>query len=767
MSSISPRRNALVAVATVALLIFAGMLVSGHGGVGSTDVTIIGPLGSLVMGIFATCCAANVGWAAHGSQRRAWIALAIGLGTSTAGVAVWCVVALRGIAPISNSSVAELSYLVLPLSASAAGVFGPTRDDSRFGIGLLLDGVIVAASLFLALGSLVIGRADAVSFPRIILVAVTAFYLGLAIMALTVAQKAEPGRRLSTRLLSAGFAAIGTAGAIRVYTNGSLQTADVVVALGWISGAYFFALSAIAFRPEPDFVASTSRWPGLSIWLPYLPMSVAVVIGGVRLWPADRGDDFVFSAGLVLVTAGLIRHLVLIDRRQKLLTAVSDAARRDAVTGLANRRLLDERLAHAVRLYLFLAVPVSLLRVRVDDFKVVNETLGYDASDELLRNVGARIQAGVRASDIVARMGGDEFAVLVEDRREVAAQLAERLARSFDSPLEIRESKVYVHLSIGVASAGSHPGISLTATDLLGQAAAARSRAEQTSATDVQEFAPDLDAPSSSSRRQEFRDGVARLQLLWDLRRAIDDRLLTLVYQPQFEMLSGEVCGAEALLRWHHPTLGTLGPREFLPLVREHGLMDAVTDMVLTQAVADASQWRNAGTTIRVAINLWARSLDEDPLPDRIMAVLNAYGMPADLLTVEITEELMVADFDKVRAVLNRLRGAGVRVAIDDFGSGYSTLTYLRELPIDEVKLDRQLVAPILYDQRAATIARSVIELAEDFGIASVAEGVENEGTAQWLKKFGCDVVQGNYFSGPLPAGEIPYVAANPTWAAD
>jgi EAL domain-containing protein (putative c-di-GMP-specific phosphodiesterase class I) len=191
--------------------------------------------------------------------------------------------------------------------------------------------------------------------------------------------------------------------------------------------------------------------------------------------------------------------------------------------------------------------------------------------------------------------------------------------------------------------------------------------------------------------------------------------------------------------------------------------MDAVTDLVLSRAVADASGWHAAGTAIPVAINVWARSLDEDTLPDRIMSVLDTNGMPANLLTVEITEELVVADFAKCRAVLNRLRAAGIRVSIDDFGSGYSTLTYLRELPIDEVKLDRLLIAPIPYDQRAATIARSVIELAEEFGIASVAEGVENDETVKWLTRFGCDVVQGNYFSGPLPAGEIPHVPSVPT----
>jgi diguanylate cyclase (GGDEF)-like protein len=481
-----------------------------------------------------------------------------------------------------------------------------------------------------------------------------------------------------------------------------------------------------------------------------------VVVGAIHFWPKDRVNAFLFSTGLALVVAMLARHLLALERKRRLLEAMADAALRDTVTGLANRRLLAERLAHAAQLHERLHVPLSVLSIRVDDFKVVNDTLGYAASDALLRGVGARIQGSVRAGDTVARMGGDEFAILVEDRPEVATQVARRIARAFDSALEIGDNRVYIHLSIGVASAEPDEDAAITAADLLNQAEAARSRAEQTSATDVQIFRPERDA--HLGRHQSFRAGVARLQLLWDLRRAIDDRRLTLVYQPQFGMLSGAVCGAEALLRWEHPTLGTLEPSEFLPLVREHGLMDAVTDLVLSRAVADGAAWHAAGTEIPVAVNLWARSLDDDTLPDRIMAVLDENGMSASLLTVEITEELMVADFVKSRAVLNRLREAGIRVSIDDFGSGYSTLTYLRELPIDEVKLDRQLIAPILYDQRAATIARSVIELAEEFDIASVAEGIENEETARWLRRFGCDVVQGNYFCGPLPAGEIPYV---------
>jgi diguanylate cyclase len=751
MSAIAPRRTALVVLATAGLLFLAVMLFGG------AHDSVVGPAGAVIMGAFATGCAVNAAWAARSGQRLAWIALATGLGGWAAGNGLWCYVTLRGTAPLPASSAAEIGYVVLPLCALGATVLVPNRDDDLFGVGLLLDGILVAASLFL-----VVGAADRVSIPRILLAVVTAIYLGLVVIALIVVRTTEPGRRLSTALLTAGFAAIGMAGALHLYENRADHIPDDVVTLGWISGTYFLALSAIAFRMGPDLDTRRSLpFSRHSMWLPYLPVSVALVAFAVRFWPRERGDASIFAAGMVLSVAVLLRQLLVLDRKQRLLDAVADAALRDTVTGLANRRLLDERLAHAMQLHVRLAVPVSLLRVRVDDFNVVNDTLGYAASEELLRSVGARIQASVRADDTVARMGGDEFAILVEDRPEVAAQVGKRLAQAFDSALDIGANRVYVHLSIGVATAGPHDGASVTAGDLLDHAEAARSRAEQTSASDMQTFTPEMDAHLGT--RQSFRDGIARLQLLWDLRRAIDDRLLTLVYQPQFALATGAVCGAEALLRWEHITLGSLEPGEFLPLVREHGLMDAVTDLVLSRAVADASGWHAAGTAIPVAINIWARSLDEDTLADRIMSVLDAHGMPASLLTVEITEELVVADFAKGRAVLNRLRAAGIRVSIDDFGSGYSTLTYLRELPIDEVKLDRHLITPIPYDQRAATIARSVIELAEELGIASVAEGIENDETVQWLRRFGCDVVQGNYFCGPLPAGEIPQVPSVPT----
>jgi diguanylate cyclase len=756
VSALTPRRFALIALATFGLLVFAAML-SGGGSSGPTGVAVIGPVGSFAMSAFATSCAAGAAWAARGGQRLAWTVLAIGLGGWTAGDAVWCYVVLGGIAPVSNTSAADLGYVVLPLCALVAGLVVPSRDGSRFGFALLLDGLLVAASLALVLGVLAIGHlapaAHAVSFPRLVLVTITAIYLGLVVMTSIVTGKAEPRRRLSPGLLAAGFAVIGTAGVVRICGTHP----DKFVILGWVGGIYLVALSAIASQPGPDLDTRPGQPPSkLSIWLPYVPFSVAVVVAFVHYWPANRADAFLFSVGLVLIFTALARDVLTRNRKRRLLAAVSDAALQDTVTGLANRRLFDERLAYAVQLYHHHAVPISVLSVRVEDFKVVIDTLGYEAGDELLRSVGQRIQANVRVGDTIARMGGDEFAILVADFPDAAAQVAESLARSFDSAIAIRDHRAYIRLSIGVASAGSDYGALPTASDLLDQADAARSRAERPSSTGVRTFTPDMDMQLGQS--QAFGDRIARLQLLGELRRAIDNHSLTLVYQPIFGMVTGSVCGAEALVRWEHPQLGILEPREFLPLVREHGLMDALTDIVLSRAVADASEWYEAGSAIPVAINLWARSLDEDTLPDRILSVLDKHSMPASSLTVEITEDLVVADLSKGRAVLNQLRHAGIRVAIDDFGSGYSTLMYLRELPIDDVKLDQQLIAPILYDERAATIARSAIELAKAFGITSVAEGVEDRETALKLREFGCDAVQGNYFCRPLPASEIPQV---------
>lgn len=695
--------------------------------------------------------------------------MSAGLVGWTTGEAVWCHVALGGGLPVASMSATNLGYLILPFCALAGAIVIPSRDDSRFGIGLLLDGILVAASLLVVFVILPLGRSahlgQALSVSRILLATAAGVYVGLVALAFIVVMKAEAGRKLSPSLMMLGWAVIAAAGVVNVFNDHAAQAPDDLVILGGAGGMYFFALSGLTSRPgpEPDLGFSQPS-PRASLWLPYLPVLLAVVVGAVHFWPTDRGEAFIFAVCVVLFLTTLARHVLLLERKQRLLVAVSDATLRDPLTGLANQRLFDDRLAHALRLHVHHSVPVSVLTVGVDDFRLVNDTLGYDVGDQLLRGVGERIQANVDESHTVARMGGDEFAILVEDRPGVAEHLANGLARSFDEPVDIDDHRLDVRVSIGVASADSALVTAPAPGNLIKQADAARFYAHLAGSTNVQTYTPEMvvqlgEAPA-------FDSAMARLQLLGELRRAIESRALTLLYQPKFSMWTGSVRGAEALVRWQHPRFGVLEPAQFLPLVREHGLMDALTDLVLSQAIADAAAWQDAEAAIPVAVNLAAPSLDQDALPDRIMSVLNRYGMSPSSLTIEITEDLVVADLAKARTVLNRLRDNGIHVAIDDFGSGYATLTYLRELPADEIKLGREFIAPILHDDRAATIARSVIELASTFGIATVAEGVEDRATAQRLKEYGCDAVQGNFFCRPLPASEIPRVPANPVLAA-
>jgi diguanylate cyclase len=228
------------------------------------------------------------------------------------------------------------------------------------------------------------------------------------------------------------------------------------------------------------------------------------------------------------------------------------------------------------------------------------------------------------------------------------------------------------------------------------------------------------------------------------------------VYQPKINLLSDCMVGVEALVRWPHPELGLLTPNQFLPLVRQNGLMGVVTDLVLNTAVTDAAGWYAPPMCdVPVAINLFAPALDDLTLPDRISAALSGAGLPPAALSFELTEHLLLANISRARAIIDQLRARGVRIAIDDFGSGYATMSYLRDLPIDELKLDRQFIAPILRSERAAAIVRSVIDLAHALGIACVAEGVEDRATADRLREYGCDIAQGHYFSRPLSADAL------------
>jgi len=386
----------------------------------------------------------------------------------------------------------------------------------------------------------------------------------------------------------------------------------------------------------------------------------------------------------------------------------------------------------------------------------VNDSLGHAAGDDLLVLVADRLLECVRGSDTVARLGGDEFAVLMEGRAEHARLIAHRVVQAFDDPFSIDGRDLVMRPSVGLAVASPEDD-EISADELLKQADVAMYSAKRSRTGGVHTFTPDMHLIQTNELdlSTDSNAGAAAVRLLGELRRAIDQVDLSLVYQPKFELRTGEIVGVEALVRWPHRDRGLLGPDHFLPLVREHGLMRSVTQLVLAKALDDVAAWRAKGFTVPVAVNIFAPSLGDLELPRQIEAALAERQLGSDMLTVEITEDLLLDNLDRTRTVLDRLRDKGIRVAIDDFGSGYSALWYLRELPVDEVKLDRQFIAPILVDPRAAAIVRAVIDLSHDLEVTTVAEGVEDEQTADRLREYGCELVQGYWCSPPVVAADI------------
>jgi diguanylate cyclase (GGDEF)-like protein len=477
------------------------------------------------------------------------------------------------------------------------------------------------------------------------------------------------------------------------------------------------------------FGSASSRPAGaFEIYMPYAPVAAAAA--------RDVRKVYAFVAGGLTLLFLLLWRIVARASRSLRRQAEENRwqALHDPLTGLPNRRSLYDRLDHL----LAGARPLALLVADLDGFKELNDTLGHRAGDEVLSQLGPRVQAAVPEAELLARIGGDEFAVLTYEASPDVT--AERFREALDEPFVVDGISLTVKASVGIAR---YPDHGSDAHALIQRADVAMYQAKARQAGWL-EYEPARDEHSRT-----------RLALAGELRRAISDRELVVHYQPKANLERGEVISVEALVRWRHPELGLLPPSEFVPMAEQTGQIRPLTLFVLDEAAGQAREWASVGLELGVAVNLAMANLIDSQLPDDVAAVLAKHKLPPSRLILEITENVVMADPARTLAILERLRSLGVGLSLDDFGTGHSSLAYLRQLQVDELKIDRSFVTDMVRDGQNAAIVRSTIELAHAVGVRIVAEGVEDADTLFELKAMGADEVQGFYLSPAVPAAEI------------
>src|SRR5438552_3579492 len=427
--------------------------------------------------------------------------------------------------------------------------------------------------------------------------------------------------------------------------------------------------------------------------------------------------------------------------RKRAEAALAHQALHDALTGLPNRVLLLDRLQLAIASAQRNGTTLSLMLMDLDRFKEVNDTLGHYAGDLLLQEVGTRLRGALRQADTIARLGGDEFAVILPDTdADGVVTVLDNLLRRLQAPYSVENQPVVVGVSIGVALSPEHGD---DADTLMRRADVAMYVAKRSR------------GGFSIYRAEQDRNSSDRRSLIGELQRAIDEDELVLHFQPKVDLRTNQLVGVEALVRWEHPLHGLLLPDRFIPVAEQAGLIDPLSHWVLRAALLQVNAWRRIGLEIPVAVNLSMRSFRDEQLPDTIRNLLSVGQTPAHLLMLEITESTLMVDPPRTLTILSRLRAMGIRVAIDDFGTGHSSLAYLKQLPVDEIKIDRSFIHDLATDAADRVIVRATVDLAHSLGLRVVAEGVENATTYALVTELGCDEAQGFHLSPALRGRDL------------
>ena len=711
------------------LLVFAytgALLLDGNG----FDLLIDGVLSMLTQLVLLTVCWMAIGRAGRGHPELVLTAVAV---SGVVAANVYELSALGRGEVLTFPSPTNVGYLLFYVLMTIVIGFRVRRRARGLDWSVLLDGAVGALGAASVLAAFLtpfldsIGEATpdasgsiAVAYPLFSLV------LALAVGGVAASQSSTPDRRWI--LLVFGLMIFASTDIVFGIMGGRYVVGTPLDA-GWMIGLALVVVWLDA-STRPDAAPGRAARNAAALVVPAVSTIAALCV----LVLSSQVTVSPFAIALAATTLALAA-LPLISRQR----ALRRQLRTDDLTGLPNRRALYA--AVAGQLAADRERPRSLLLLDLDRFKEVNDSLGHDAGDRLLIQVGSRLASELAPGDFLARVGGDEFAILLNDSGQLEAEAAAlRLRAALAAPFTLEGIALQTSASIGIALYPEH-GDDLTG--LLRRADMAMYKAKSGH------------SGHHLYRSADNKHGSTRLRTLQELRTGLAGDQLVLHYQPKIELKTGTVNGVEALVRWNHPTRGLLFPDQFLALAEESGLMHSLTQVVLRQALDQAVVWLAAGRSFTVAVNLSASSLVDAQLPERVAEMIESRELPASALTLEITEEFLMADRERAKDVLARLRGGGIRISVDDFGTGYSSLAYLRDLPIDELKLDQSFVFPMAEDARAAALVASTIDLAHGLGLRMVAEGVENEVAYDELVRYGCDYAQGYFICRPVAAADL------------
>ncbi len=728
--------------------------------VGSNSVTtVVADVSQLAAAAAAGFACWRTSRSTSGRMHKSWAAVSLGCLGWAVGQAVWTVLDLTHPDDVPYPSLADVGFLLFPVGAIACLLLFPPAVGINTRARSVLDGCALLAALLaiywaIAGSALVDPNAAALTVPHLI---VTIAYpagdiliIGLAFYAVS-----RPTRhRLPLALLAGGVSAMALADAGFAALPSNYQTGRLPD-LGWVAAFLFLTFAAVAggrllaIDRAAGLSPSPSQPPGASM-MPYLPLALAATTIGILAIAGNSPGLVETLAVSAAVAAVLLRQYLTVRDNRRLLEVVASRenqlvrqAFQDQLTGLNNRALFTDRVAHALDLHRRDLRPLGLLFCDLDDFKTVNDTFGHGTGDQLLIRVAERLRGALRDGDTVARFGGDEFAILLEDGSEPTA-VATRIIDTLRAPFVINDTVIHIGISVGVTDLDGEAPIP-TLDELLAHADVAMYSAKRSGKGQLALYESSMVLPA-----------IVDLRLREPLRAALRTGGIEAVYQPIIDLTDGRMAAVETLARWMHDGM-QVSPVEFVPLAGRSGLLSDLTDHMLDQACGQLAKWTEdfGDRDLRIAVNIPPQMIVDLDFPERVARVLGRHSIRPEQLTLEITEDALLADLVTARTVTNRLRILGPSLSLDDFGTGYSSLVHLQRIPLDALKIDISFIAEIDRDPDAERFLRALLTLGRDLGLSVTAEGVEREAQAATLRRLGCPMAQGFLFARPSTAAEL------------